>query len=119
MKLSHEHTRGTDYDVMWVDRSENGEELEPRFIANQEGSLALLTLKGLKRWAERVLADNASFPADAPLDMSGEFQSLIMNKPKAPGWVEVTPTVVPGRNQLLLRYQVNGDWSCKTYFLEG
>jgi hypothetical protein len=118
MKVSREYPKGQDFDALWLDRSEK-EEVQRVFLANQEGSFALLSMDGLKGWAKEIVTDHENFPEDVPLDMSGAFSSLIMNKPGTPDWVPVTPEVRLHSRELLLRYTVNGDRVCDSFLLEG
>jgi hypothetical protein len=120
MQFNREYEMDKNYPVLWLDRSES-EENQKIFIANQEGSFAILSLEGLKGWAKNVLVDHLSYPEDEPLDMSGVLDSLLMNEPGAKGWIPVKAEIdLPGQ-QLLIRYKrdpIDSYYVCDTHRLE-
>jgi hypothetical protein len=117
MQFNRAYEEGKNYPVLWLDRSDV-EEVQSVFIANQDGSLAVLSLDGLKGWAANVIVDHLSYPEDAPLDMSGAFSSLIMNKPGTRDWVPVSPEIDLNGQQLLIRYAVGTATVCDSHRLE-
>lgn len=117
MQFNRTYEEGKNYPVLWLDRSDV-EEVQSVFLANQDGSFAALSLDGLKGWAKNVIVDHLSFPADAPLDMSGAFSSLIMNKPGTSDWVPVTVEINLHSQQLLIRYAVGTATVCDSHRLE-
>lgn len=117
MQFNREYEEGKNYPVLWLDRSPV-EEVQNVFVANQEGSFAFLSLDGLKGWAKSVIVDHLSFPEDAPLDMSGAFSSLIMNKPGTSEWIPVSVEIHLHGQQLLIRYDVGTARVCDAHLLE-
>lgn len=117
MEFTREYKTGKNHPVIWIERSDQ-EKGQPIFLADQDGSYALVSLDGLKGWAKQVFLDHLSFPADAPLDMTGAFQCLMMKRVNSTDWVNVSVEIDPGGRQMLIRYSVRGSSVCDSHLLE-
>ena len=118
MKVAHEAVSKMNFPVVWLEKSER-ETMQPQFVALQDGAVAVFALDMLKDWAEQVATEHDSYPAEYPLDMSGAFSSLVMNKPGSEVWIPVTVEVRPSNLELLIRYTVNGAWVVDSYRYKG
>lgn len=116
MRLSHAIPKGKDVPVVWLDWTPE-EELQLRFIAVQDGSVAAVTSAGLKGWAQSILNDHLSFPSDPPRDLENFYTSLFVLRPGSSEWLPACTELNLVKGELLVRYFVGGDSVCQAYRL--